>query len=145
VDDYERWREFVSTTLEKKSDLTIIGEASDGAEAVKQAQELQPDLILLDIGLPRLNGIEAAKQIHDVSPASKVLFLSENRSRETVEAALSIPASGYILKSDAARELLPAIEAALQGKRFVSARLAKRGSAGSDVEAQEGGERSEVE
>ena len=126
VDDYERWREFVSKTLATKLQLTIIAEASDGAEAVKRAQEFQPDLIVLDIGLPTLNGIEAAKRIREVSPASKILFVSENRAPEIVEAALGIPASGYVVKSDAARELLPAVEAVLKGEQFVSARLSER-------------------
>ena len=84
---------------------------------------MQPDLILLDIGLPTLNGIEAAKRIHQVSPRSKILFVSENRSLDTAEEALSTGAGGYILKSDAASELWPAVKALLEGKRFVSASL----------------------
>src|SRR5437867_5975532 len=78
---------------------------------------MQPDLILLDIGLPTLNGIEAAKRIHQVSPRSKILFVSENRSLDTAEEALSTGAGGYILKSDAASELWPAVKALLEGKR----------------------------
>jgi DNA-binding NarL/FixJ family response regulator len=97
---------------------------ADGLEAVQQAQELQPDLILLDIGLPTLHGIEAARRIREVSPASKILFVSENRSADIAEEALSTGACGYVIKSDAERELLPAIEAILAGKRFVSASLA---------------------
>ena len=124
VDDNERWRHFVSTTLLKPPGLQIIGEACDGLEAVRQAQYLRPDLILLDIGLPALNGVEAAGRIREVSPMSHILFLSENRCPEIAQAALNTGAGGYVVKSDAARELLPAIKAVLDGKRFVSACLA---------------------
>jgi CheY-like chemotaxis protein len=123
VDDYEPWQGFVSTSLGKKPELEIIGRVSDGLEAVRQAQQLQPDLILLDIGLPTLNGIEAARRIGQVSPSSKILFVSENRSPDVVQEALRTVASGYVVKSDAGRELLPAVKAVLQGKQFVSACL----------------------
>ncbi len=123
VDDYEPWRRFASTTLLKQPKLQVIGEASDGLEAVQKAEELQPDLILLDIGLPTLNGIDAARRIREVSPTSKILFASENRSADIAEEALSTGGGGYVLKSDAAGELLPAIKAVLEGKRFVSASL----------------------
>ena len=126
VDDYEPWRRFFSTALRKRLDLHVISEASDGLEAVLQAEQLQPDLILLDIGLPTLNGIEAARRIRAVSAASKILFVSENRSVDIVEKALSTGAGGYVVKSDAGSELLPAVEAVLQGKRFVSASLCGR-------------------
>ena len=124
MDDQEIWRNFAVKTLQRKPELHICGEASDGLQAVQKAQELQPDLILLDIGLPTLNGVEAARRIHGVSPGSKILFLSENRSPDIVEAALSNGAGGYVLKSDAAGELLPGVQAVLEGKRFVSASLA---------------------
>lgn len=127
VDDYEPWRRFVSTTLLKQPELEVIGEVSDGLEAVQKAEELQPDLILLDIGLPTLNGIEAARRIRKVSPGAKILFASENRSADIAEEALSTGASGYVVKSVAANELLPAVKAVLEGKRFVSAGLADRG------------------
>jgi len=76
VDDYEPFRRFICSTLGKRPELQIIGEASDGLEAVQKGEELQPNLILLDIGLPMLNGIEAARRIHKLSPSSKILFLS---------------------------------------------------------------------
>jgi len=122
VEDFEPFRRFVESILQKQRELQIIGVVTDGIEAVRKAEELQPDLILLDIGLPNLNGIEAARQICKVSPKSKVLFLSENRSREIAEEALRSGAS-YVVKSDAAGELLPAVEAVLKGKRFISASL----------------------
>jgi len=103
--------------------LQIIAEAVDGLEAVQKSEELQPDLILLDIGLPKLNGIEAARQIHERAPKSKILFLSENRSLDIVEEALRTGASGYVVKSDAATDLMAAVEAVLQGKQYVSPSL----------------------
>jgi DNA-binding NarL/FixJ family response regulator len=124
AEDYKPWLRFISSELEKLSNLQPIGEVSDGEEAVQQAQKLQPDLILLDIGLPTINGIEAARRIREVSPASKILFVSETRSPEIAEEALNTGAGGYVLKSDAASDLLPAIKAVLEGKRFVSASLA---------------------
>ena len=120
VDDFEPWRNYHSAALNKDPELQIIGEASNGVDAVKQAQELQPDLILLDIGLPALNGIEAARQILKISLASKILFVSENRSVEIAAEALGTGASGYVVKSDAANQLLPAVQAVLAGGRFVS-------------------------
>jgi len=124
VDDNEPWRRYLAAALRKEQGLQVIGEASDGLEAVQKAEELQPDLILLDIGLPTLNGIESARRIREVSPASKILFVSENRSAGIAEEALSTGAGGYVLKSDAAGELLPATKAVLEGKRFISVSLA---------------------
>lgn len=124
VDDHDPWRRYASTTLQKQHGLHVIGEVSDGLEAVQKAEELQPDLILLDIGLPTLNGIEAARRIRKVSPGSKILFVSENRSADVAEKALSTGAGGYVVKSEAGRELLPAVKAVLKGERFLSASLA---------------------
>jgi DNA-binding NarL/FixJ family response regulator len=124
VDDYETWRRFFSSTLQEQSEYQVIAQVSDGLEAVQQAEQLQPDLILLDIGLPTLNGIEAARRIREVSPASKILFVSENRSLDIVEEALSTGAGGYVVKSDAASELLPAVRAVLAGNRLIGASLA---------------------
>ena len=120
VDDYEPWLRFTRSVLENETEVQFVGEASDGLEAVQQAQQLQPDLILLDLGLPILNGIEAARRIRGVCPVSKVLFISENRSPDIVEEALSTGARAYVVKSAAGSELLPAIKAVLQGQQFVS-------------------------
>jgi CheY-like chemotaxis protein len=109
--------------LRREPELKIIGQVSDGLEAVQQAQQLQPDLILLDIGLPTLNGIEAARRIREVSPLSKILFVTANRSVDVAREALSTGAGGYVVKSDAASELLPAVTAVLQGKQLISASL----------------------
>jgi DNA-binding NarL/FixJ family response regulator len=124
VDDYESWRRFVSSTLKHTPTLQIVCEVCDGLDAVQKAQELQPDLIVLDIGLPRLNGIEAARRIGKVATKSKILFLTENYSPDIAAEALGTGAQGYIVKSDAGCELLAAVEAVLQGKQFVSTRLA---------------------
>ena len=124
VDDYEPWHRFVSTMLQQQQELRIVGQVRDGLEAVQQARELYPDLILLDIGLPTINGLEAARRICKCAPQSKILFVSENRSPEIAEEALGTGAGGYLVKSDAAKELLSAINAVLEGKRFISASLA---------------------
>jgi DNA-binding NarL/FixJ family response regulator len=123
VDDFEPWRRFVTTVLLKVPALRVIGHVSDGVQAVQRAAELQPDLILLDIGLPALSGIEAARRIRRMSGTSRILFLSEYRSLDIVEGALGTGASGYVVKSDCARELFPAIKAVLEGKLFLSASL----------------------
>lgn len=127
VDDYEPWKRFIATVLGTHSLLEIVGQASDGLEAVQQAEKLQPDLVLLDVGLPGLNGVRATRRILEVSPASRVLMVSQTHSAEIAEAALSMGARGYVVKSDAARDLLPAIDAVLQGKRFLSASLKMEG------------------
>ena len=125
VDDYEPWRAFVASMLRKHPELRIAGEATNGLEAVQFAQQLQPDLILLDIGLPKLNGLEAVPRIREVCPRSKILFASENRSADIVHKALSSGAVGYVVKSDAGSDLLPAVNAVLAGKRFVSTSLSR--------------------
>ena len=115
--------------------MRVIGVASDGLEAVQKAEELQPDLILLDIGLPSLNGIEVARQIRKLSPKSKILFVSQESSVEMVQGALGTGAQGYVLKSDAERELLEAVNAVLRGVQFVSGRFAGHDLTASDAGA----------
>jgi len=100
--------------LGKRPELQVICEVSDGLVAVHKAEELQPDLILLDIGLPTLNGIEAARRIRKVAPKSRILFLTQESSADVVQEALSLGAAGYVLKVRAGSELLAAVEAALQ-------------------------------
>ena len=123
MDDYEPWRRFILSSLQKWPQLQVVGEASDGQEAVQKSQQLQPDLILLDIGLPTMNGIEAARQIRQQSPNSRILFCSENLSSEVAEEALRSGAGGYLVKSDAGTDLLSAVTSVIQGKRFVSRTL----------------------
>jgi DNA-binding NarL/FixJ family response regulator len=123
VDDYEPFRRFACSILERKADLQVVGEVSDGLEAVQKAEELRPDLILLDIGLPNLNGIEVARRLGKLAPDTKILFLSQESSSYVVEEALRSDALGYVHKSRAQNELLPAIEAVLGGGQFVSGGL----------------------
>ena len=124
ADDFEPWRRLVSSLIApRKPEWSIVCEVSDGVEAVEKAGDLRPELILLDIGLPKLNGIEAARQISQIASYSKILFLSGFDSLEVVEEALNTGANGYVLKLDAVSELIEAVEAVFQGERFISRRL----------------------
>ncbi len=120
ADDYADWRRQVRLLLQARPEWQVIAEASDGSEAVQKVEELKPDLILLDIGLPKLNGIEAAWRIRQLSSSSKIVFLSQNNDRDVVRGALSTGALGYVCKIDAEGELLPALDAVLRGEQFVS-------------------------
>jgi DNA-binding NarL/FixJ family response regulator len=124
VDDFEPWLRFTCSVLRKNPELQIVGEVSDGLEAVQKAEELQPDLILLDIGLPTLNGFEAARRIRRLSPGSKILFVSQELSVDMVKEAFSLGALGYIVKASAGGELLAAVEAVCQGRQFIGSSLA---------------------
>jgi len=95
-------------------DVQIVGEVSDGLEAVQKAEELQPDLVLLDVGLPSLNGLEVARRIRDLSTDCKILFLSQETSFDFVREALAAGACRYVFKTDAGLELLPAIDAVVR-------------------------------
>src|SRR5215831_12488011 len=106
----------------RTSGITFVQRWNKGLHAVLQAQQLQPDLILLDIGLPSLNGIEAARRIRKLSPNSKILFFTQNCSCEIAQGALKTGANGYLLKSDAT-DLAFAVEAVLRGEQFVSSRV----------------------
>src|SRR3954453_11198158 len=109
VGDFEPWRQQGPSIFLTRSELHVESEAADGLEAVQKAQELQPDLILLDIGLPTLNGLKAANRIGKVAPEAGILFLTQNSDKDIEHAALSTGAHGYILKVDAGTELLPAV------------------------------------
>ena len=119
VDDFEMFRQFVVELLGKRPELQVVGEASDGLEAIQKAVELRPDLILLDIGLPSLNGIEVARQMRSLVPESKVIFLTIESSADMVQEALSVGARGYVVKTMAESELLTAMEAVLLGKSSI--------------------------
>lgn len=124
ADDYEPWRRFVaSLVLFGQPQWRIVAEASDGAEIVRKAKELHPDLVLLDIRMPEMNGFEAARQIVKIVPGAKILFLSGFDSPEMVEEAMRTGAHGYVVKLDAVRELVCAVESVFRGERFVSKRF----------------------
>lgn len=123
VDDFAQWRRVLVAAVQEQLGLRVMAEAADGLDAVNKSRDLQPDLVVLDIGLPRLNGIEAAQRIKNASPKSKVLFLTENYSSDVAEAALDTGASGYVVKSAFARELIPAVKAVLAGRQFLSDKL----------------------
>jgi DNA-binding NarL/FixJ family response regulator len=120
VEDFAPFRQFISEMLATRCDLQIICEVSDGLEAVQKAAELRPDLILLDIGLPSLNGIEVARQIRKLLPESRIIFLTQESSDDAVREALKLGAWGYVVKANAASDLLPALEAVISGKPFFS-------------------------
>ena len=120
VDDHEPFRRFVSSTISEQTNLKVIGEGQDGLEAVHQAEALRPDLILLDIGLPRLNGIEAARRIGELVPNARIIFLTQESSPDLVREAFSLGAWGYVVKVLAGDELLSAVESVMQGKQFCS-------------------------
>src|ERR1700675_2223192 len=120
ADDFKDWRRYARLLIQARPEWQVIAEASEGSEAVQKAEKLKPDLILLDIGLPKLNGIEAARQIRKLSPQSKIIFVSQESSADMVEAALDTGALGYVVKTRAGSDLLAAIEAAILEKQFVS-------------------------
>lgn len=123
VDDFVPWQHLVLRLLESEADLQIISGAVDGTEAIQKAEELQPDLILMDLCLPGMDGIKATRQIRKVSPGSKVLFLTDHNEPDIVQAAFDAGASGYVLKSDFSADLIPGVRAVLLGQKFVSRSL----------------------
>jgi len=123
VDDFEPFRRLVCSTLKQRPDLQIIGEASDGSEAVRKAEEMQPDLIVLDLGLPALNGLETARRIRKLSPECKILFVTQESSTDVMQEALGLGALGYVVKAYAGRDLLAAVDAVCQGRQFVGRSL----------------------
>jgi DNA-binding NarL/FixJ family response regulator len=124
VEDFEPFRQFICSKLRENPGLRLVCEVSDGLEAVRKAEELQPDLLLLDFGLPTMNGIEAARQIRKLAPNSKIVFVSQESSAEVVREAFHLGALGYVAKTDAGSDLLTAVSAALRGETFASSRFA---------------------
>jgi DNA-binding NarL/FixJ family response regulator len=123
VEDFGGWRDQIVEKLRENPRLRVVDFADDGLEAVRKATEVRPDLILLDIGLPSLRGIEAARQIRKLVPESKIIFLTTETSATVAQEALSLGAEGYVLKIYADSDLLNAVEAVLSGNRFVSQHL----------------------
>ena len=113
VDDFEPWHAVIRLFVKLNSLLQIIDTAANGVEAIEKARLLQPNLVLLDVGLPGISGIETASHIRRVSPGSKIIFLTENDCEMVKEMALGAGACSYVLKSNVAQQLLPAIELAI--------------------------------
>lgn len=124
VDDHEVVRRQLCRVLRSQPDMEVVSEASDGQGAIRRASQLQPDVILLDIGLPGLDGFTAARHIHDVAPGSEILFVSQHDTMQMVREALRAGGRGYVVKVDALNELVPAVHAVNEKKQFISARLA---------------------
>jgi DNA-binding NarL/FixJ family response regulator len=119
VDDALVWQDLLIKRLSDEPKLEIIGVAADGLTAVQKAMELQPDLILLDLNLPQLNGLDAARQIRILSPFSRILFVSGEGDPEIRRAAIKAGGSGYVLKGDVDSDLISAIEVVLSGETFI--------------------------
>ena len=123
ADDVGSWRQLICSILRKER-FEIVSEASDGLAAIQLAKQLQPKIVLLDIGLPGSNGISVAREIRNLAPGAKIVFVTQECDHDVVRAALKLGAWGYVLKLDAARELAAAIHSVLRGQRFVSSGLA---------------------
>lgn len=123
AEDNELWRDYISSALLKEPSFEIISEVVDGLQAVQVAEQLQPTIALLDIGLPRLSGLDAARSIKTLSPNTAIVFLSGQQDMELIQTALNL-ASGYVLKSDAASDLIAAIHSVARGEVFVSRQVA---------------------
>jgi DNA-binding NarL/FixJ family response regulator len=123
VEDFGGWRDYIAEKLRENQSLRVVDFAGDGLEAVRKALEVRPDLILLDIGLPSLSGIEAARQIRKLVPESKIIYLTAETSARVAEVALSTGVEGYVLKINVDRDLLLAVEAVMSGNRFFSRHL----------------------
>jgi DNA-binding NarL/FixJ family response regulator len=124
ADDHEVVRRGLCSLLEAQSDWEICGEASTGREAVEKAQQLKPDIVILDIGMPSLSGLEATRQIVKAIPQAKVLILTLHDSDQVVSEVLNAGARGFLLKSDAARDLVAAVEALRRGKTYFTSKVA---------------------
>ena len=123
AEDFAPFCQFICSMLATRANLEVVCAVADGLEAIQKAKVLEPDLVLLDIGLPTLNGIEAARQIRQLVPESKIIFVSQESSAEVLQEAFSLGAWGYVAKPRARLDILAAVDAALAGSRFVSAGL----------------------
>jgi DNA-binding NarL/FixJ family response regulator len=125
ADDHELFRRGLAAELTKVPGWVVAGEAADGRDAVKLAAELKPDIVVLDLTMPELNGLEAARRIISVEPAARVLILTAHESEQLVREVLSAGAQGYVLKSDAGRILIAALQALLDGRSFFTSNVAR--------------------
>lgn len=126
ADDHTIVREGLAKLLEGEPDLKVVGEAEDGRQAVRQVQKYTPDIVLMDIAMPNLNGIEATRQIKKISPQTKVIILSMHSHDRYINELFSLGASGYLLKNATGTDIINAIHAALQGNTYLSPSISRR-------------------
>jgi len=119
ADDFEQWRVEIRRIVESRSEWEIVSEACNGQEALEQAQNLRPDVLLLDIGMPVMNGLEAGRRIRQSCPGSLIIFVTQNSDNGVMEAALEI-AAGYVLKENVARELVPTVVSCCTAMRRIA-------------------------
>jgi DNA-binding NarL/FixJ family response regulator len=124
ADDHEVVRRGLCALLQAQPDWEICGEAGDGREALEKAQKLRPDVVILDIGMPSLNGLEATRQILKINPQTRILILTLHDSDQVVREVLNAGARGFLLKSDAARDLVAAVEALRRDKTYFTSKVA---------------------
>jgi DNA-binding NarL/FixJ family response regulator len=125
VDDHEVVRRGLKSILEGRAEWSVVGEAATGREAVEKAAALRPDVVILDMSMPELNGLEATRGILKVVPEARILVLTQHDSEQLAVSFLQSGAQGYLVKSDAARDLLPAVESLQQGRPFFTARVGR--------------------
>ena len=126
ADDHTIVRQGLAKLLEGEPDLKVVGEAEDGRQAVSQVQKYTPDIVLMDIAMPNLNGIEATRQIKKISPQTKVIILSMHSHDRYINELFSLGASGYLLKNSTGTDIINAIHAALQGNTYLSPSISRR-------------------
>jgi len=126
VDDHPTIRKAICALLRAEDDIDAVCDATNGQEAVAQATDLQPDVVILDISMPGMNGLEVAPYIKQAAPFTEIIFLSLDAELETIRQAFRVGARGYVVKSDAGKDLVPAIHSVRARNRFLNERLSAR-------------------
>lgn len=130
AEDHTILREGLRAILSAESDLEVVGEATDGREAIRRAEELKPDVVILDLSMPRMNGLEALREVKRAAPETRILILTVHKTEEYVFAALEAGADGYVLKESTSAELLLAVRSTMAGERYLSPAVATKVVAG---------------